>query len=67
MCTKYPEQVPSIFSTVAFSQKLCDFVDLFFIQKLCKSSLISTVPIVKIIPHQEGIELVIRASQENKS
>jgi hypothetical protein len=36
---------------VAFSQKLCDLVDLFFIEKLCKSSLVSTVPIVKITPH----------------
>jgi len=37
---------------VAFSQNLCDFIDLFFIRKLHKSPFISTMATIKIIPHK---------------
>jgi len=67
ICTKYYliKHLSSMLM-VAFPQKLCDFVDLFFIRKIHKSSLISMVVIIKIIPHKWGIILVARASQENK-
>jgi len=57
---------------VAFSLKLCDFVDLFFIGKLHKSSFFSMVVNIKIIPQRMKNyacykSLVKKTSQENKS
>jgi len=68
ICTKYCliEHLSLIFSMVGFFQKLCHFVDLFFKRKLCKSSFISMVVTIKIIPHKWEIMLVTTTSQENK-
>jgi len=68
ICTKYclAEHLLSILSMVAFFQKLCKFVDFFFIGKLYKSSFISTMAIIKIIPHKWRIMFVTTTSQENK-
>jgi len=68
VCAQYcqTEHLSSILSTMAFSQKLCNFVDLFFIEMQHKSPFISTVAIIKVIPHKWRIMLVTTTSQENK-
>jgi len=60
VCTKYYiiEHLSSISSMVAFFQNLCDSIDLFFVGKLHKSSFISTMAIIKIIPHKWEIMLI---------
>jgi len=69
ICTKYSliEHLSSILSMVTFSQKLCNFVDLFLYESYTSLLSLQWWRSSKLFHTNDEILLVRRTSQENKS